>query len=159
MNIDDTDLQILECLQTGARCPNAQIARCVELAPSAVAERIRKLEDKGILRSYEARLDPEAIGLGMLAFLFVRAAGGPSDSGTAEKLAEIPGVLEVHHIAGEDCFLLKARTDSPRGLRKLLTEDIGSLGTVLSTRTTIVLETVKETSVLPLPRPRPASAK
>ena len=88
-----------------------------------VLERIRKLERKGIVRSYEARLNPEAVGLGMLAFLFVRAAGGPADSGTAEKLAEIPAVLEVHHIAGEDCFLLKVRTDSPRGLRKILTED------------------------------------
>ena len=82
----------------------------------------------------------------------MRAAGGPADSGTAEKLGEIPEVLEVHHIAGEDCFLLKVRSDSPKGLRRILNEDIGRLGTVQSTRTTIVLETVKETSDLPLGR-------
>ena len=149
--MDQTDHTILSCLQENARCTNAEIARCVDMAPSAVLERIRKLERNGILTGYEAHLDPEAIGLGMLAFLFVRAAGGPSDSGTAEKLAEIPEVLEVHHIAGEDCFLLKVRTDSPRGLRRILTEKIGGLGTVVSTRTTIVLETVKESFVLPLP--------
>ena len=154
--MDQTDHTILSCLQENARCTNAEIARCVDMAPSAVLERIRKLERNGILTGYEAHLDPEAIGLGMLAFLFVRAAGGPSDSGTAEKLAEIPEVLEVHHIAGEDCFLLKVRTDSPRGLRQILTDKIGALGTVLSTHSIIVLDTVKESSVLPLPNPQAA---
>ena len=156
--MDHTDLEILACLQDNARCTNADIARCVDMAPSAVLERIRKLERKGILRGYEAHVDPEAVGLGMLAFLFVRAAGGPSDSGTAGELAKIPEVLELHHIAGEDCFLLKVRTESPRGLRRLLTEQIGGLGTVLSTRSTIVLETVKETSALPLPQAEAISA-
>ena len=148
--MDLIDQEILACLQDNARCTNANIARCVGMAPSAVLERIRKLERKGIVQSYEARLDPEAVGLGLLAFLFVRAAGGPADSGTAERLAEIPEVLEVHHIAGEDYFLLKVRTDSPRGLRRILTEEIGGLGTVVSTRSTIVLVTVKESALLPL---------
>ena len=151
--MDDTDLSILTCLQENARCTNADIARCVDMAPSGVLERIRKLERKGILRGYEAHIDPEAVGLGLLAFLFVRAAGGPSDSGTAEELAKIPEVLEVHHIAGEDCFLLKVRSESPGDLRRILTREIGGLGTVESTRSTIVLETVKETSALPLPAP------
>ena len=123
--MDPTDHKILECLQSNGRCTIAEIARCVDMAPSAVLERFRKLERQGVLQSYEARLDPEAVGRGLLAFVFVREAAGPSDEGTGDKLAQIPGVLEVHHVAGEDCFLLKVRTDSPRGLRRILKEEIG----------------------------------
>ena len=149
--MDKTDKTILDCLQSNARCTNADIARQVDLAPSAVLERIRKLERNGVLLGYEARIDPEAIGLGMLAFLFVRAARCPADSGTAEKLAAIPEVLEVHHVAGEDCFLVKVRTCSTRGLQRILTEEFNAVGGIESTKSTIVLETVKESGKLPLP--------
>ncbi len=157
--MDETDRAILECLQSNARCTNADIARCVDMAPSAVLERIRKLERRGILQGYEARLDPEAMGLGLLAFLFVRASDGPADCDTGERLAQIDGVLEVHLVAGEDCFLLKVRTDSPRGLRRMLRDQIGALGTIESTRSTIVLDTVKETGTLPLPSLSPPVEK
>ena len=69
---------------------------------------------------------------------------------TAEKLAEIPEVLEVHHVAGEDCFLVKARAEDAEALGRLLRERLGGIATISSTRTTIVLETVKETSALPI---------
>ena len=153
MTLDDIDMRILGCLQQNARCTNVDIARCVDMAPSAVLERIRKLERNGVIRGYQVDVDPEALGLALLAFLFVRAAGGPADSGTAEKIALIPEVLEVHHIAGEDCFLVKVRCGSPRDLRRILTDELGRIGTVLSTRSTIVLDSVKESSRLPLPEP------
>src|SRR6188474_2458254 len=107
--IDATDRQILDILQKDARTSNAEVARQVGLAPSAVFERIRKLEEKGVLRGFHADVDPHAAGLPLLAFVFVRSnerAGGVT---TAEKLARIPEVLEVHHVAGEDCFLAKLR--------------------------------------------------
>jgi Lrp/AsnC family transcriptional regulator, leucine-responsive regulatory protein len=148
--IDDIDLQILNILQQNARTSNAEIARQVEMAPSAVLERIRRLEARGVIQGYEVRINPEALGQNLLAFIFVRSADFDSDLKTAEVLAAIPEVLEAHHIAGEDCYLLKVRTRDAKALGRLLRERIGTTGSVQSSRTTIVLETLREGSRLPL---------
>jgi Lrp/AsnC family leucine-responsive transcriptional regulator len=71
--IDDKDIEIMSMLQGNGRITNADIARRIDLAPSAVLERVRKLEARGAVRSYEARLDPRVLDLGLLAFVFVRA--------------------------------------------------------------------------------------
>ena len=73
--IDEIDRQILNILQQNARTSNAEIARQIDMAPSAVLERIRRLEAKGVIQGYEARINPEALGLGVLAFVFVRSTG------------------------------------------------------------------------------------
>ena len=148
--IDETDRQILSILQQNARTSNAEIARQVDMAPSAVLERIRRLEARGVIQGYEARINPEALGLNLLAFVFVRSTGFDGEARTAELLADIPEVLEVHDIAGEDCFLLKVRSPDAKTLGRLLRERIGSTSSVQSTRTTIVLETIREESRLPL---------
>src|SRR5574341_833488 len=108
--IDGIDLQILNILQQNARVTNADIARHIGMAPSAVLERMRKLETRGLICGYEARLNPKELGLGLLAFIFVRTDEGPGKPETGPLLAEIPEVQEVHHIAGEDCYLVKIRT-------------------------------------------------
>jgi len=148
--INEIDAAIVNILQRNARTSNAEIARQVGLAPSAVFERIRKLEERGIVRGYRAEIDPKALRLGQLAFIFIRSNDRPGGVVTAEKLAEIPEVLEVHHVAGEDCFLVKARAEDAEALGRLLRERLGGIATISSTRTTIVLETVKETSALPI---------
>ncbi len=148
--IDSIDTQILNILQENARTSNAEIARQVGLAPSAVFERIRKLEERRIIRGYRADIDPKVLGLAQLAFTFVRSNDRPGGVETGEKLAEIPEILEVHHVAGEDCFLVKARARDAEGMGRLLRERLGAIATIASTRTTIVLETVKETATLPL---------
>ena len=150
--INELDAHILTILQRNSRTSNAEIARQVGLAPSAVFERIRKLEEKGIVQGYTARIDPHAVGLGLVAFTFVRSNDRPGGIRTAELLAEIPEVLEVHHVAGEDCFLVKVRAPDTEALGRLLRERLGKISTITSTRTTIVLESVKETSELPIPR-------
>ncbi len=154
--IDEIDRQILSILQQNARTSNAEIARQVDMAPSAVLERIRRLEARGVIQGYEARINPEALGLNLLAFIFVRTADFDAEAKTAELLANIPEVLEVHDIAGEDCFLLKVRSPDAKTLGRLLRERIGSTSSVQSTRTTIVLETIREESRLPLEISRPA---
>jgi len=146
---DDIDAKILTIVQKDARISNAEIARQVGMAPSAIFERIRKLEMQGIIRGYETRLNAEALGLKLLAFVFVRT-NEAHYADTEEILADIPGVQEVHHVAGEDCYLLKVRVESPQALGKLLRERIHTLDTVTSTRSTIVLQTVKETAELPI---------
>ncbi len=148
--IDAIDRQILMILQQNARTSNAEIARQIDMAPSAVLERIRRLESRGVIQGYEARINPEALGLGMLAFVFVRSRDFEGEAKTAELLSQIPEVQEVHDIAGEDCFLLKVRVQDAKTLGRLLRERIGSTGSVQSTRTTIVLETLRESAQLPL---------
>jgi Lrp/AsnC family leucine-responsive transcriptional regulator len=148
--MDDTDLQILQILQANARETQVEIARAVGLAPSAVLERLRKLESRGLIRGYSAEVDPRAVDRGMLAFVSVRSEEAPGDN-VAKELARCPDVLEVHHVAGDDCYLVKVRTRDAEQLGVLLRTRIGRIPGVRSTRTTIVLETVKETHRLPIP--------
>ena len=137
-------------LQADGRISNAEIARRVGMAPSAILERIRKLEDRGFIAGYAARLDPAAIGKGLLAFVFVQTEERIWQNETGVALAEIPEVLEVHHVAGEDCFFVKVRTRDTESLGRLLRERFGSISSIRATRTTIVLETIKETASLPV---------
>ena len=146
--IDGTDEQLLTILQSDARISNAEIARQIGLAPSAVLERIRKLEDRGIIRGYRTDIDPRAVEFGLTVFVTVKTSECGSDA--EEALAKIPEVLEVHDVAGEDCFMLKIRTKDTDALGRLLREKIKTIPSVSGTRTTVVLETYKETNALPL---------
>jgi Lrp/AsnC family leucine-responsive transcriptional regulator len=149
--LDNLDIQILNMIQSNARVSQADVARAVGLAPSAVLERLRKLEARGILTGYAALLDPEAIGLGQLAFVAVRTHGPLDETDRAgELIAEIPGVLEIHHLAGEDCYLVKLRGRDAQHIGQLLRQ-MKVIPSVTQTRTTMVLSTVKDTPRLPLP--------
>jgi Lrp/AsnC family transcriptional regulator, leucine-responsive regulatory protein len=148
--MDSTDRKILNILQSEARTPNAELARQVGMAPSAVLERVRKLEERGVIRGYEARLDPKALDLGLLAFVLVRTSERVGHPETSSRLKDIPEVQEVHHVAGEDCFLIKVRVANTDALQALLRDEIGAIPTVRSTNTTIVLQTVKESALIPV---------
>ncbi|MGH7663701.1 MAG: Lrp/AsnC family transcriptional regulator [Gemmatimonadaceae bacterium] len=148
--IDDIDAHILSILQDNARTPNAEIARQLGMAPSAILERIRKLEERGIIDGYAVRLNARALGMGLLTYVFVRADERVGSRETAQRLAEIPEVLEVHHIAGEDCFLVKLRCADTEGLSAALRDRFGAIDAVRSTRSIIVLDTVKESARLPV---------
>ncbi|AMY12932.1 Leucine-responsive regulatory protein [Luteitalea pratensis] len=149
--LDTIELRLLGMLQDYARVSQADMARTVGLAPSAVLERLRKLEARGVIRGFAAVLDPRAVDLGQLAFVAVRVSGsGEQEENAGARLAAVPEVLEVHHVAGEDCYLLKVRTRDAQHLGALLRQRLGRIPGVVSTRTTVVLETVKETSRLPL---------
>ena len=155
--IDETDIQILKILQQNARTSNAEIARQVGMAPSAILERIRRLETKGVIQGYEARINPEALGLNLLAFVFVRSSDMAGEEKMAAVMAQFPEVQEVHHIAGEDCFMAKVRVRDAKSLGRLLRERFGAISKVISTRTTVVLETARESLQLPLSAPAEAS--
>jgi Lrp/AsnC family transcriptional regulator, leucine-responsive regulatory protein len=152
--MDEKDRLILEFLQQDGRATNVELARAVELTPSATLERVRKLEERGLIREYTARLDPQAVELGMVAYIFARVDDRDDIVGraevTAEGLAALPNVLELHHLAGEDCFLLKVRARDTDDLYRFLRDELGQFKAIKSTRTTIVLKTVKETTRLPL---------
>jgi len=149
--IDEIDGKIIELLQDNARIAQADVARAVGLAPSAVLERIRKLETRGVIRGYTALVDPRTLGQGMLAFVSVRTEESPGDDSVARALAQCPEVLELHHVAGDDCYLLKVRARDAEHIGHLLRHRFGRIPGVRSTRTTIVLETVKETPRMSVP--------
>ena len=148
--IDGIDREILTLIQSNARISNAEVARQVGLAPSATLERTRKLEASGIITGYEAQLNPVTLGARLLAFIFVRSNEGPGSPETSQFLKSLPEVQEIHHIAGEDCFLVKVRVPDTQALALFLRERLGHHESIKSTRTTIVLETVKESGRLPL---------
>jgi Lrp/AsnC family leucine-responsive transcriptional regulator len=148
--IDETDATILALLQENARISQVDVARVVGLAPSAVLERIRKLESRGVIKGYAALVDPHALDQSMLAFIAVRSEQAPGDDSVSRALAACPEVLELHHVAGDDCYLLKVRARDAEHIGQLLRHRFGRIPGVRSTRTTIVLETVKETPRLPV---------
>ena len=150
-SLDSVDRQITRRLQANARETQVDIARAVGLAPSAVLERIRKLEARGVIRGYTAEVNPRCLGLGLLAFVAVRSDEASSENRIAHAVAEFPEVLEVHHVAGDDCYLIKVRARDAEHLGQLLRTRFSRIPGVRSTRTTIVLETVKETCRLPVP--------
>lgn len=150
--IDGIDATLLDILQYNARTTQAELAKAVGLAPSAVLERLRKLESRGIIKDYVALIDAHAVDRGLLAFVAVRTTDFGPDMPSATELARIPEVLEVHHVAGEDCYLLKVRTRDAEHLGQLLRQQIAGTGGVTSTRTTIVLETVKEDPRIAIPK-------
>ncbi len=148
--IDDIDMLILNLVQENGRIAQAEVARLVGLAPSAVLERLRKLESRGVIKGYAALVDPRAVDQSMLAFISVRSEEAPGDDSVSRALAQCPEVLEVHHVAGEDCYLLKVRARDAEHIGQLLRHRFGRIPGVRSTRTTIVLGTVKETPRLPV---------
>lgn len=150
--IDEIDGSILAILQYNARTSQAELSKAVGLAPSAVLERLRKLEAKGIIKDYVALIDPHVIDRGLLAFVAVRSSEHGPDMPSAYDLGKIPEVMEVHHVAGDDCYLLKVRARDTEHLGQILRQQISSTPSVISTRTTIVLETVKEDPRIAIPK-------
>jgi len=148
--IDEISLKILKILQKRARVPNVEVARQVGLAPSAVLERIRKLEKQGIIEGYEVRLNPQFFDRGLVAFLTVKTNERADDVEIGKKLAYRPKVQEVHYVAGEDAFVVKVRGASLGELERLVREKIKSIEGVRSIKTSIVFTTYKEMSQIPI---------
>lgn len=149
-NLDDTDRQILVLLQQNARMSNAEIARRVGMAASAVHQRVRKLEERDVVRGYGSRLNARALGYGLVAFVMVQTRSNAGEHDTGSLIAAMPEVQEVHRVVGEDCFIVKVRVHDTEELAELLEHRLQRIPSIASTRTTIVVKTLKESSELPL---------
>ena len=149
--LDKIDLHILRLMQENARISNADLARELSMAPSGVLERVKKLEQKNVIQQYTTRINPVALQQKLLAFIFMKASDGPGYSKATLELAKIPEVQEVHHVAGDDCYLVKVRTYDSASLMNIMRERFSKIPNIVSTRTTIVLETVKEQQQLVIP--------
>lgn len=125
---DQTDVRILEELQRDGRASYAELARAVSMSASAVAERVRRLEESGVISGYSAVVDPDRLGLTVLAFVRLRYPNGNYQP-FHDLLAVTPEVVEAHHVTGEDCFVLKVLTRSMAHLEQV-TGRIGGLGSI-----------------------------
>lgn len=152
IGVDTYDIKALRLLQKNARATWARLAQEMALTPPAAAERVRRLEEAGVIRGYAALLEPAAVGAGLTAFIAVTLERPTHRPAFLKRMRELPEVLECHHTAGDDDFVLKARCGTTEDLERLLTEGIKSLPGVARTRTVVVLKTEKETVELPLPR-------
>jgi len=151
ISLDHIDFQILRIMQDNARTNNADIARELGMAPSAILERVKKLEQKEVILQYNAKINPQALEQTLLSFIFIKTSDIIGEQRIAFLLADIPEVQEVHDIAGDDGYLIKVRTRDAAGLVDLMRNTLGKIEGILSTRTTIVLETVKEDQKLVIP--------
>ncbi len=151
--MDIQDIQALRLLMREGRSTWSELARLLGLSAPAAADRVRRLEERGVIRGYSAVVDPEAVGLGVTAFVAVTLERPEHRAGFLGWVDGAPEVQECHHVAGDCDFLLKVRCAAVRDLEAIVSEEIKGLHGVTSTRTTVVLSTRKETPVLPLPPP------
>ncbi|MFG0307183.1 MAG: Lrp/AsnC family transcriptional regulator [Phycisphaerales bacterium JB040] len=154
-SLDATDHRLIKALQADARISNAELSRRVGLAASAVHERVKRLFESGVVRETVAVIEPQAVGLGLTAFLEVSTDAPMKSAEIAHGLGSISEVLEVHDVAGNACFLLRVVARDIDHLHRLLHEKIGRVPHVTGTSTTIVLKTFKDSRAVPLGTPRP----
>jgi len=149
--MDRIDLQILQILQKKARVPNVEVAREIGMAPSAILERIKKLEAQGVIKGYEVRLNPDMFNCSMIAFIHITMTNPGNRIETGKLLSKIEQIQEVHYLAGEDCIMVKLRVADNVELEIILRTKITNLDGVRDAKTFIVLSTYKESAKIMLP--------
>ena len=147
--LDAIDLQILQTLQKHGRTKRNELAEQVKLSIPAVSERLRKLEERGVIRGYYAIVEGRKVGYGLTAFIFIEGDSPSHYAKIIEKASAHPEILECHAVTGEGSHLLKVKTHSTETLEKLLAQ-IQSWPGVIHTRTHVVLSSPKEDTVLSL---------
>jgi Lrp/AsnC family leucine-responsive transcriptional regulator len=148
--LDDTDRALIGALAKDGRQTVRALARTVNLSEPAVRDRVLRLEHAGVITGYHASLDPAAVKAGTAAFVAVRLNPERDRTKVHAALRAEPSVLEVHEIAGEDCYWVKLRVASTTALADTL-DRIRAIPTVAGTSTTIVLRTLFERPLAPDP--------
>jgi Lrp/AsnC family leucine-responsive transcriptional regulator len=146
------DLKVLRQLMLHGRTTWAELAGILNLSAPAAADRVRRLEERGVIKGFAALVDPEAVGCGLTSFIAVTLERPEHRAAFLEAVQEMPEMQECHHITGEGDYLLKVRCRGTRELERVITDQLKVIPGVVRTRTTIVLSTIKETPILPLPR-------
>jgi Lrp/AsnC family transcriptional regulator, leucine-responsive regulatory protein len=142
--MDAIDHRLVQLLQADGRATQLQLAKEVGLSQPATAERIRKLEDAGVITGYTAKVDATKLGRDVTAFVGVGIEHPKYFDNFTKRVLAMPEVLECHRVAGQDSYLLKVRTRNTRTLDKLLVETLRTITGVTRTFTTIVLSSSKE---------------
>jgi Lrp/AsnC family leucine-responsive transcriptional regulator len=140
--VEETDRAILAALAADGRMSYTDLADKVGLSVSAAHQRVRRLEQRGVIRGYTARIHHDAIGLPLTAFIAIRPLDSAAPDDAPQRLAGLPEIESCYSVAGEDFYLLLVRVKSPGDLERLL-QEIRSAANV-ATRTTVVLSTPYE---------------
>ena len=150
--IDDIDKKILEILQARAKITNAKLSEEIGLSPAPTLERVKKLEQMGIISSYHAKLNTEKIGLGVTTFVLATLVGHnrANIEGFIEAIEKIPEVIECHHITGAGDFILKVIAKDISSYQKLMLEKVSDIPQVEMMHYMVVLSTFKDSKVIPV---------
>lgn len=150
---DLIDRKILRILQANAKITNAQLSIEVGLSPAPTLERVKKLEQSGLIKSYHAQLAADKIGLGVSTFVLVSLTGHNKDTIKVfvAAIADIEEVIECHHITGSGDFMLRVVAQDIASYQELMLEKISEISVVDNLQSMVILSTFKESKVLPLP--------
>lgn len=150
IKLDDIDKKIIEQLQTNARTTNSQLAADAGISPPGMLERVKRLENAGILRKYVALVDPEKVGKGTMAMVSVSLAGHQLQniSHFTEEINKIEEVLECYHIAGENDYLLKVAVKDIQEYEQFILEKLTKIKGISRLKTSFVLSTIKHETKL-----------
>ena len=140
VDLDEADLHLLDALQRNARSTFAELGSLVGLRPPAVHDRVKRLEARGYIRGYSARIDPRKLGLGLIAFVSAYTTADVNYERFSAGVAALPEVSEIHSVAGEESFVLKVVTRSTAHLDEFLSR-LKAVPGIGRTKTTIVLST------------------
>jgi len=143
--VEEIDRQIVGHLAADGRMSFTDLGKATGLSTSAVHQRVRRLEQRGVIRGYRAVVEPEALGLPLTAFISIKSADPGAEDDAPASLAAIRAIESCYSVAGEEAYILKVRVSSPQALEALLTEIRSVAG--VSTRTTVVLSTPFEDRV------------
>ena len=147
--MDAIDVTILRRLMERARTTWAELGSLLGLSAPAAADRVRKLEEAGVIRGYAAIVDPDAAGCGLGAFVSVTLERSDDRGAFLDTVRSLPEILECHHVAGAEDYILKVRCADTRGLERLVSDGLKSVPGV-RTRTAVILSTARETHILPV---------
>ncbi len=143
--LDDLDIKVLKILQKEGRTKRNELAEAVGLSIPAISERLHKLEEKKVIEGYFAKLNRNAFGYDIMAYILVVMESSKYYKSLISHVEKLPQILECHSVLGEGSHLLKAISKNTESLEKLLSE-IQSWPGVMATKTTFVLSTIKETT-------------
>lgn len=151
--LDRIDRRILACLQENARLTHVELSEQVNLSASQCQRRVRRLEEMGVIQGYGARIDAEAVGLGLTAFVSVSLGkhGENPAARFAQAIRGIPEILECHAVTGEADYLLRVMAPDLKGFSDFLLHRLMSLPGVDSVKSSVALEPIKTTTALPIP--------
>ena len=147
--LDQTDRKLLELLQNDGLQSMAELSKAIGVAPSTLNDRVKRLGRLGVISGTHARLDAHALGLNLLAFVFVGWSDGQVEADFLKRIATAEQVLECHHVTGGWNYLLKVRVADTRALEAFLGNVLKQVNGLQRTETLIVLSSPKETSMLP----------
>lgn len=143
--IDEKNEKILTILQDNARTSNSEIARRMGMATSGIYERIRKMEERGIIAGYTVKINPEAAGVPLVAFVNLQFRPHRAAHKVGETLATIPGIEEIHLLTGDESFFVKIRCRDTEALEKILLQ-VNDIEEVFATKTSLALRSFKESA-------------